>query len=241
MADKKEKSIKKGFPMGIKVNDEELITDTMLDEIIELTECYHGGHYIIGHDTQYCQKPHHHIHWFAVKDTSEGAMKTFRSDKIKKKFPHISRSFRFYVGQDLPDAKPQLWLAYAIKETQVKVSGFSITDDILIGAKSQFEIKQMKQVHSQKKANEQKEKQDFKQKMLSYVFDNYMIYAKELKQEDLSEYKMSIVRRLLLKFLMLEGKFGSMKKHFVQQYYLEFMIMYGGWDESDLEKFIFGI
>jgi len=233
------KNIKKGFPLGIKINEEELINGLSIDELIRLTECYHGNNYVVGKDTQFCQKPHYHIHFFSVKDTSLGAMKTFRSNVIKKNFSHISKSFRFYSGQDLENVDPNLWLAYCIKETQVKVSGHSITDEILILAKSQFQVKQMKDVHSQKKKIEQKEKMDFKQQMFEYVKANYTKYCKENDYEDkYGNVCITAVRRLIIKYLREQDKYGSIVKFRIQQYTLEYLGKYCNYSEKDIDLFL---
>lgn len=233
------KDIPVGFPLGIKVNAEELINGMDLSSIVQLTEVYHGGKYVIGYDTQYCEKPHYHIHFRAVKETSQNAMKTFRSNVIKKKFPHISRAFRLYAGQDLKDVNPDLWFAYCIKETQVEVSGYSITDDIKIQAKTQLEIKKLKNVHSQKKALEQKEKTEFKTDMFNYVRDSYVEYCKE-EELDCDQYGLNktAIRRLLIKYLVNHDRYGSLKKHYIQAYTLEYLAKNGGFTEKDIEIYL---
>lgn len=235
------KNVKVGFPMGLKVNDDELINGLTLEELVDILTTYHGGSYVIGHDTKYCQKPHYHIHFFSVKDTSDGAMKTFRSDKIKKKFPHISKALRFYTGQDLKDANPNSWIGYAIKETQIKVSGLTITDEILIEAKTQLNIKMLKDIHSQKKEIEDKEKKDFRTKIMTYIRDKYNDYVREKFPDDFKSgiFEYRYVRLLLIKFLREEGKYGTLKKHYLDQYALQFMCEYDNWTEVDIEKFIY--
>jgi len=47
------------------------------------------------------------------------------------------------------------------------------------------------------------------------------------------------VRLLLQKYLKEEGKYGSMKPHFIRQYLIEFMCTYGGWDEFAIDEFNF--
>lgn len=233
------KDIPQGFPLGIKFNDDELINGMDVSSLIQITHCYHGGNYVVGHDTLYCNKPHYHIHFRAVKETSKNAMSTFRSNVIKKKFPHISNAFRFYTGQDLNDVDPNLWLAYAIKETQVAISGYSITDDIKVQAKSQLEIKRLKNIHSQKKANEQKEKTEFKTEMFNYVKDRYLGYCKD-EELDVDKYglNLTVIRRLLIKFLVEKDRFGSLKKHYIQAYTLEYLAKNGGYTEKDIEIYL---
>lgn len=134
------KEIVVGTPMGIKVNESELVNGLSLETLVEMTSCYHGGKVIIGKDTQFCEQPHYHIHWFSVKETSEGAIKTFRSNVIKKSYPHVSKSFRIYTGQQLDSADSNMWLGYCIKETLVR-SDYAITEEIKVCASSQLQLK----------------------------------------------------------------------------------------------------
>lgn len=236
MADKKKLPI--GFPLGIKVNEEDLIHGMTVDSLIQLTKCYHGDTYVVGYDTLYVEKPHYHIHWFSVKETTEGAMKTFRSNVIKKKYPHISKSFRFYAGQDLPTADPGNWLAYCVKEKQIKVNNIEINDDILIQAKAHLEIKKLKKVHSEKKATEQKEKQDFKDKMFDYVSKNmpdYQSIGTEFYCNEQMAFEVTCIA-----YLMELKKCGSMKKLFLGQYYLEYKTYHSQekWTPLDVYKYI---
>lgn len=239
----KDKDIPKGFPLGFKINEDELTNGLTIDKLIELTKCYHGDKYVVGKDTLYCDKTHYHIHFYSNKNTTKDAMKTFRTNKIKKEFPHIGKSFRFYTGQDLKDVNPELWLAYCIKETQVKVSGFSITDDILIQAKAQLQVKQLKNVHSQKKALDDKAKKDFKTQMLEYVRDKYSDFVKTgfLKDAgfDNGVFQPRPVRALLIRYLKEQAKYGSLKKHFLDAYVLEFMCVYANWGEQEIEMYIY--
>jgi hypothetical protein len=79
--------------------------------------------------------------------------------------------------------------------------------------------------------------------MLDYVRQNYTDYVKD-KYKDTQlfspdKFEMKPVRTLVIRFLKDNEKYGSLKKHFIEQYVLQFMCVYGGWDEDDLEKFIF--
>lgn len=216
------KDIPVGFPMGIKINLFDLQEGLSLEKLIELTNLYHGGKYVIGYDTLYVDEPHYHIHWFAVKETSSGALKTFRTNVIKKSYPHISKSFRLYTGQDIPSAEPYRWISYCIKETLIQSEGFEITEEIQVQAKASLEIKKCKKVKSEQKANDEKEKKEFKEKMFDFVLKNTPDY-----QDKYGEYygdEETAVKVTIVQYLIDVSKFGSIKEHFIHQYYLEYKV-----------------
>jgi hypothetical protein len=227
-----------GFPLGIKVNQDELTEGLTLEKVIELTKVYHGNHYVIGYDTLYVEKPHYHIHFLSAKETSVNAMKTFRSNVIKKTFPHISKSFRFYTGQDLPSANVSNWFAYALKEQTQLISNIEVTEQMIIEAKSHLEVKKLKKIHSEKKSNDIKEKKEFKDKMYDYIkktISNYDDKGDEYYGNEHLAFDVSCI-----KFLMDNEKYGSMKKLFLRQYYLEWKIKHSAnrWTEIDIYKYI---
>lgn len=227
-----------GFPMMIKVNEEDLVFGLTLDELVKLTRVYHGGKYVIGYDTLYVEKPHYHIHWFSVKETTDGAIKTFRSNVIKKKFPHIPRGFRFTHGKDLPSADPMHWICYAIKEKTIRVEGFDITDECKIRAASCLEIKRLKSIRSQKLAIEQKEKKDFKEKMFEYVKQNMPVTQQIGEEYYCREFDAFCVT--VIEYMETVDKFGSMKLNFLRQYYTEFKMRHSPdkWKALDVYNFI---
>ena len=222
--------VKIGDPMGFKLLEDDCDANT-LDIVLDTLKVYHGDKYIVGKDTDIGvnKRPHYHIHFFAVKEVKEGALKTFRCT-MGKKIPSLSKGSRLYTGQDLPSSDPNQWLGYAIKETQVKVSGYSITDEILISAQSQKQVKQMKAVASEKKANDEKEKKDFNQKLVEYVkenLDKYEIphqYQQTLKDKDK-------IRLLIIRYLMENEKIGSIKKGIIDTHFMRCCIQIYGWDE----------
>lgn len=163
-------------------------------------------------------------------------MKTFRSNVIKKTFPHINKSFRFYLGQDLPSANPEFWLAYAIKETQVKISGHSITDEMLISAQSHLQIKQMKQVKSEQIKNKDKEKKEFKEILLNYVKDNLPLYVPPRPTETSDETKIQL---LIYRYFRENEKYGSMKKGIVDSYTLMCCDKILGYDEVQIMNYLY--
>lgn len=236
MTDKKKLPI--GFPMGIKVNADELINGLTIEELIKMTQVYHGNTYIVGYDTLYVTKPHYHIHWFSVKETTEGAMKTFRSNVIKKKYPHITRSFRFYTGQDLPTAQKQNWLAYCIKEKLIEVNNIEVNETMLIEAKAHLEIKRLKKIKSEQKADAEKEKMEFKDEMFAYVEKNMLDYQ-SVGEQCYGNEQMAF-EIACIQFLVMKKKCGSMKIHFLNQYYLEYKALHSQekWSPYQIYQYI---
>lgn len=222
-----------GFPMGFKFNVEDNID---IDKLLQISEVYHANKYVIGRDDNYCEKPHYHIHFFSAKLTSPGAMKVFRSNVIKKTFPHINKSFRFYLGQDLQSANSDFWLAYAIKETQIKVSGHSITDEMLISAKSHLQIKQMKQVKSESEKNKVKEKKEQKELLLKYVKENLDNYVPPSGKEITTESKILL---LIMRYFKENEKHGSLRKGILDMYVVMCLDKILGYDEEMLMLYIY--
>lgn len=221
-----------GDPMGFKLLEEDCGHNT-LDEVLDALKCYHGDKYIVGKDIDcgLSKKPHYHIHFFSIKEIKEGALKTFRC-ALGKRISTLSKASRLYTGQDLPSGDPNSWLGYAIKETQVKVSGYAITDEILVASKSHMQLKNMKQVRSEKIASEQKEKKEFKQKMCDYVKD-------ELSRIEYNDNEMyEKVVKLIIKFIMVSERVGSLKKGIVDTYALYCMIQLKGWTEDNVYNYL---
>lgn len=232
------KNIPVGFPLGIKINLEDLSDELTLEHLVEQFKCYHQDKYVIGYDTLYVEKPHYHIHFLSAKDTSEGAIKVFRT-ALKKKYPHLPKSFRFYTGQDLPTANTQNWLAYCIKEKLIKANNIEVTDEMVIEAKSHLEVKRLKKIHSEKKVTEQKEKQDFKEKMFAYVLQHQPDYQSVGTPYYANEQKSFEVT--CIKYLIENNKYGSIKKIFLGQYYLEYKTKYCSdkWDAEQVYNYLY--
>lgn len=232
-------NIPKGFPMGIKVNLDDLIEGLTIEKLIEVTQVYHNNCYIIGKDTSLCDKAHYHIHWFSAKDTTEGAMKTFRSNVIKKQFPHISKSFRFYTGKDIPDAQPICWYAYCIKEHFVSVSNQIFDEtELKIEAQVQNKNKHLKRIKSQDIQIKEQEKKDFKSKLFAFIKQNMPDWQSHGTEYYADEYRAFSVT--LIKFAIEESRFGIMKPMFLRQYYLEYKTCHAPekWTPDDVYKFI---
>lgn len=220
------KNVVVGSPMGFKLNED---SGVELDELINLLKVYHGGAYVVGYDTSFVDRPHYHIHWFSVKVVSEGALKTFRST-LTKKLTNLTRGDKLYTGQDLTAADGDRWIAYAIKENYVKSETIEITEQQKILAKASYENKRQNKVYSEQKANVEKEKKEFKNKVYEYVKDNlesYEIpdmYKNKVKDTDK-------VRLLVIKFLMEQDRTGSLKKAFIDNYVMYCNIKINNWDE----------
>jgi len=162
-------------PMGVKINCFEFKDDhTKLTDLIDLLKGYHKGLYVIGHDTTYCEQPHYHIHWWCEKEVSKGAVKTFRSTKIKG----YDRSLKFYLGQDLPSSDKTAWLGYAVKENVVDIGKYpdAICSQIQQAAAVQKEIKILKQVHSEKLKEKDKVKKELKDKLFDSIKEDQEAY-----------------------------------------------------------------
>lgn len=216
-----------GFPMGFKFNVEDNID---IDKLVAISQVYHGDKYVIGRDTNYCEKQHYHIHFFSAKVTSQGAMKTFRSNVIKKEFPQINKSFRFYAGKDLPSADPNMWIGYAVKEEFVRSSGLEITEDILVAAKSQMQIKQMKKVKSETIVNQEKQKKEFK--------DNLLAYVKEHLEKYMGDKEYEYIEECIVQFLMDNERYGSIKCGIIDTYYLMCVVKLKHWTSSQVLNYV---
>lgn len=228
--------VKVGDPMGFKLLEEDMEGHNTLDNVLDALKVYHGDKYIVGKDIE-CgenKRPHYHIHFFSIKDVKEGALKTFRST-LGKKINTLSKGSRLYTGQDLSNGDKNSWLGYAIKETQVKVSGYSITDEILIASQSHKQLKQMKQVRSEKIANQEKEKKDFKEKLLVYVREQLPYYEIPDKYKNkFNDREYTKIRLLVVKYLMNNEREGSLKKGIIDTYVMYCCIRILEWDEFNV-------
>lgn len=224
-------------PMGLKIAecdiDNKLIT---LDRAVEITKGYHKGQYVIGYDKMYCDAPHYHIHWWAPKVVTEGAKKTFRSEKLSM----LSRKSKFYLGKDLPSANQYVWLGYAIKENEIDLVNYTEEQkkEIRERALVQREIKMLKAIKSEQIAEVEKEKNDFRFNLLKFVNDNYNIYIKENDIETKHGIHITTVRVLIIRYLRLKEKFGSMKQHIIRSYVLMYLIKYCNYSDEDIDMFL---
>lgn len=212
------KNVKVGDPMGFKVN---ITTEVVLNSLVDALKTYHGGKYIIGKDTKFVEKPHYHIHWFSVKEVTEGALKTFRST-LKKKLTWLDKGDKLYTGQDTESADKDRWIAYAIKEETIDVVGIEVTEEIKVLSKASLENKRQNKVYSEKKKVEEKEKKQFKDKMFEYI-KIHISNFNDINDENYCNEKRAF-DIACIDFLIKEEKYGSMKKIFLGQYYLEWKI-----------------
>jgi len=232
-------------PMGLKINCFEVNEErTQLTDLIALTKSYHKGLYVIGHDTTYCEQPHYHIHWWCEKEVTKGAVKTFRSTKIKG----YDRSLKFYLGQELPSADKCAWLGYAVKENIIEIDKFpdDIRSQIIKTAEVQKEIKVLKQIHSEKLKEKDKVKKELKDKLFLYIVDNkehYIIEHKEMYHNNwgvLDSYKLpDLIRHLIIKYFVQEDKYWYIQKTTIDRYLKEYLGKYENYNEKNFFSMLY--
>jgi len=233
-------------PMGLKVNDFDLDNDKKtLTNLVALTQGYHKGMYVIGHDTKFCQQPHYHIHWWCDKEVSAGAVKVFRSTKIKG----YDRSLKFYLGKDSPSSDKECWLGYALKENTHHLGNYSdeICSQIKEHAGVQREIKKLKQVHSEKKSVEDKVKKELKDKLFEYIVKEKDQYALDNKSEFYNtkndiiyDYKLpDLYRRLIIKYFQKEDKYWYIQKNTIERYLKEYLGKYDKYNEKNFFSMLY--
>lgn len=224
-------NVKVGDPMGMKVN----ISDQVdLDALLDALKSYHGGCYVVGKDVSFIETPHYHIHFFCVKGkgVTANALKVFRNS-LKEKFAWLTRADKIYTGQEVESADPKRWIAYCIKEELVVTQGIEITDEIKILSKSAFENKRQNKVYSEQKKNEEKEKKEFKAKLLKFVRENLdtFVILDIHKEKFHNGYKIHL---LVTRFLKEHDKINSLKKHIIDSYVMYCNIHINNWDEFNI-------
>jgi len=231
------KDIPIGHAMGVKINACDIKDYFNLDTIIECLEKFHGGEYVIGYDAKFVEKPHYHIHFFTKRETSTGAMKTFRSSVFKKKYPGLPTSFRYYPGKDVPTASPTWWLSYAIKETIVKVNNIVVTPEMEIERGTMLEIKKLKKVKSEALADKDKKKKDQKTEMFAWVVSKIALLMEE--NPKYTEYDAFI--ELICSYFMSVEKYGSMRLTFIRNYWIEYKVAHSPfykWLPKDVANYV---
>jgi hypothetical protein len=237
-------------PIGFKINLTSLTDTVTLDCIIKSLETYHKGIYIVGKDTHMSldKKPHYHIHFWALRKVTTNALKTFRCEALKKKFDTLTRSDKLYTGQDLPNADPLRWYAYAIKEEFVTQSGL---DDEIEELKKlaliEREFKKIKLVNSEKITEKNNVKKELKEKLFSYIQDEYRRIAPQPNDDRFDsifntyeEYLMSheYICNAIIRYYITHDMYGHLGKTIIERYYKEYLVKKGK-DENDLYKIIF--
>lgn len=233
-----EKQSKWVTPMGFKIDLEEYDNQEEYDfeKLIEKLKTYHNGVYVVGKDTQFCDRPHFHIHWWTTKAVTKGACKTFRSTHFKC----FGRKSKMYLGQDLPSSDKYQWLGYAIKEHLCTWSGFSNNEKEAITetARTQKEIKLLKKIHSEKKSSEEKIKKDFKLKILDYVNKNYHIYCDQNGYEYEDGENIKVIRILIIACICENEKYGSLRQHHIKSYVLQYLIIYCQYTYEKIDMYL---
>lgn len=227
-------------PIGLKVSCSSVKDLDNLFALADDLKSYHLGKFVIGRDSQYCESSHYHIHFWSHKVVSKDAIKVFKSNKLLKKY-NLKRTDKIYLGQDLPSADKNAWLGYAIKEEIVSITGFDCDHVVAIKkcADTQLEIKKLKAVKSEQIKEKEKEKKQFKEKMFSYISDEYKSFCiknfKELEEKYdtksgcvIPENDPYIIKCMIVQFLMENDKYGSIRRIFIDNYYKEYLGKYLG-------------
>lgn len=227
-------------PIGIKVSQSTVCDIDVLFGIAAALKTYHNGMYVIGRDSNYCESPHYHIHFWSSKNVSKDAIKTFKCKNLVKPF-NLKRTDKIYTGKDLPSADKIAWLGYAVKEEIITIDGFpdDIKSQIIHHAGVQLDIKKLKKVKSETIQEQLKEKKQFKDKMFGYIKDEYVSFC--IKNEDYLSGKYDtksgvvipaddryIIKCMIVQFLMDNDKYGSIRKVFIDNYYKEYCGKYLG-------------
>lgn len=227
-------------PLGLKVSQTTISDIDMLFKMADVMKSYHGGSYVIGRDSKYCDSPHYHIHFWSVKSVTKDALKVFKSKNLLKQF-NLKRSDKMYTGQDLPSADKLAWLGYALKEEIISVVGFSddIQSQIIQHAGVQLEIKKLKKIKSESIQEKEKEKKMFKDKMFDYIKTDYNAFCDKHENELLHKYDTKngivipsddryIIKCMIVQYLMDSDRYGSIRKVFIDNYYKEYCGRYLG-------------
>lgn len=235
-------------PIGIKLNLTSLTEASTLDAIIQSLATYHKGCYIVGKDTDMSinKEPHYHVHFWAPKKVTKNALKTFRCE-LGKKFPTLTRSDKLYTGQDLPNADPLRWFAYAIKEEFIHQQGLDDKLDTIKGlALVEREFKKCKLVNSEKIVEKNNAKKELKDKLFDYIEQYHQIRPKEEKEWwekylSFEEYVCSHnhVCQAIISYYIQNDMFGHLSKTIIERYYKEYLAKRQNKDEVYLYEIIF--
>lgn len=219
------KEIEPLYPIGLKVNCNEVPDATTLDRIVNNLKGYHQGSYVIGKDTKYCEQPHYHIHFWGkmkCKDSknAKNALKVVRNKYFSEEF---SRSLKLYLGQDLPSSDKNMWLGYALKEEIIKIENIENIDAVKICAGSQLQIKQMKNVKSEQLKNKDIKKKELKDKILLYIKEKQP--SKEDRygniEPDNSE---ETICKTIIEYFIENDMDGHLQRNIIQRYYKMYII-----------------
>lgn len=230
--------------VGLKINCD--VVDKMkvtISDIAKWFEAHHKGVYVIGKDTKFMAsaepKPHYHIHF--ITDATESAVKAQKSKKLKefqdKGIDTGGRTTKMYIPKEIKEADPLVFIAYAVKEEIIFRHEQYNTEDFDVLRKTQLEVKKLKSFHTQKEQIKKDEKKEFKDKMFDYINEHLDHYASQ-KYLSLTDDIHKLVMLLMIKFLKENERYGSLKKCFLEMWYLEYSVKYLGKDEEFLFNFI---
>lgn len=236
--------------VGLKINKD--VVDKLnitIKDIADWFTPHHNGVYVIGLDSKYFgtgseSKPHYHVHFFT--DSKQEAVKTMKSKKLSE-LKDIGadtggRTTKMYIPKEKDGAEPLVFIAYAIKEEVVWCHQDYKTDQMELLRKTQLEVKKLRSVYQSKEQEKKDKKKDDKELMFEYIKENYtnFIANNEEFTNKYGEYhNHPIVIRLMIQYLVKENRYGSLKKVFLEMWFLEYSCKYLGKTDKDIYAFIF--
>jgi len=238
--------------VGLKINKEVIdkITDISIKDVAEWFQPHHQGVYVIGLDSKYFgsskseNKPHYHIHFFT--DAKEEAVKTMKSKKLtdlkNKGYDTGGRTTKMYMPKDKEGSDPLVFIAYAIKEEVVWSHDSYKTEQMELLRKTQLEVKKLRSVYQSKEQEKKDSKREFKDLMYDHIkleWSHYIQINPALMNQYGQVNNLETFRRLCIKYLMKEERYGSIKKCFIDIWYMEYLAKHLGGTEEELYSFIF--
>nr|UOF81913.1 hypothetical protein [Cressdnaviricota sp.] len=228
--------------VGLKINEDVLAkTGLTIKQIAEWFTPHHRGEYVIGRDSMFTAgKPHYHIHF--ITDSTESAVKAQKSKKLselkEKGIDTGGRTTKMYIPKEIDSADPEVFLAYATKETVVWRHEKYNNSSFDVKRNTQMEVKKLKHIHSQKQQIKQDEKKEFKDKMFDYIQENYDHYALE-NDYDIQQTNRTVIMLLMIKYLRENERYGSLQQRILENYYMEYFSKYLGKTDKDIFNLIF--
>lgn len=215
---------RKVIGVGLKVNKDVLEqSGKTLDDIVNIFKTYYlNGEYALGYDTLYVEKPHYHLHFW-----TDAPMANISKQKSKMMI-NFGRTTKLSQARDIPNANPDLWFAYAVKENIIHIPLRLDTPDFHALRLSQLEIKKMMYAHKQKKNEIKKEKQTFDDEMFEFITKGLeekrrkKFQSQELTEAEIAskQYGFKAVATLVINFLRSKDSPRSKSKieHYTARY-----------------------
>jgi len=238
--------------VGLKINKEVIdkMKDISVKDIADWFTPHHNGCFVIGLDSKYFgsskteSKPHYHIHFFT--DSKEEAVKTMKSKKLadlkSQGYETGGRTTKMYIPKDKEGADPLVFIAYAIKEQVIWSHDSYKTEQMELLRHTQLEVKRLRSVYQSKEQEKKDTKKEFKELMYEFIKLNWSEYI-QTNEGLINNYgevdNIETFRRLCIKYLIQEERYGSIKKCFIDIWYMEYLVKYLGGNEENLYLLIF--